>query len=56
MNVLQDDGGQGFGFADFYTRIQMPERYWDANNKMYLFPIPQPEIDKSLGLVQNPGW
>ena len=56
MNTLADDGGQGFGFADFYTRVKMPLRYWDPNNKMYLFPIPQPEIDKSLGVVQNPGW
>lgn len=54
MNVTADDGGRGFGFADFYRRASMPTRYWE--NKMYLFPIPQPEIDKSVSLVQNPGW
>lgn len=56
MNVNADDGGQGFGFEGFYTRTSLPTRFWDTNNKMYLFPIPQDEIDKGLGLVQNPGW
>ena len=28
--------------------------YWD--NKYYLCPIPQEEINKKYGLVQNPGW
>ena len=24
--------------------------------KMYLWPIPQSEMDKNKNLVQNPGW
>ena len=29
-------------------------RTWD--DKMYLFPIPQSEIQKNPNLTQNPGW
>ena len=54
MNVLADDGGAGFGFQAYYTRIPLTTRYWDK--RMYLFPIVQAEIDKGVGLVQNPGW
>lgn len=54
LNVNADDGGQGFVFADFYKRMTMPVRFWD--NRMYLFPIYQNEIDRGRGLVQNPGW
>lgn len=38
----------------FYTRRAIEERVW--KDCYYLFPIPQKEIDKSPGLVQNPGW
>lgn len=54
MNVLADDGGQGFAFQNFYKRQAMQTRYWD--NKMYLFPISQYEIDRDRELVQNPRW
>lgn len=54
MNVSQEDGGQGFAFADFYKRKLLQTRYWD--NKMYLFPIAQDDIDRDNALVQNPGW
>ena len=36
-----------------YTR-QTVSRQWD--DKMYLFPIPQSEIQKNPNLEQNPGW
>ena len=32
----------------------MVSRTWD--DKMYLFPIPQSEIQKNPNLTQNPGW
>lgn len=54
MNVTTDDGGQGFGFADFYQRKLFQTRYW--NDRMYLFPIDQADIDKDNAIVQNPGW
>lgn len=54
MNVLADDQGQGFGFEGFYERTLLQTRYWD--NKMYLYPISQTEIDRGRGLVQNPRW
>lgn len=54
MNVMADDGGQGFMFEDFYKPQLLETRYWD--NKMYLYPIPQYEMDRAQGLVQNPGW
>ncbi len=37
-----------------YTPATLEERHWD--DKMYLFPIPQSEIQKSGNLTQNPGW
>jgi hypothetical protein len=54
MNVSASDNGQGFGFADFYKRDQFQTRVWQ--DKMYLFPIYQNDIETSKGLVQNPGW
>ena len=39
---------------DFYTRIKREDRTFEK--KMYLFPIPQGEIDIDKQLVQNPGW
>lgn len=54
MNVMANDNGQGFLFEDFYQRNELETRYWD--NKMYLYPISQSEIDRARGLVQNPGW
>ena len=37
-----------------YTKQKIETRVWDS--KMYLYPIPQSEINKSLVLIQNPGW
>jgi SusD family. len=37
-----------------YAKQKIETRVWDP--KMYLYPIPQSEINKSLVLVQNPGW
>lgn len=54
MNVSADDGGQGFSFSGFYQRTLFQQRYWD--DKMYLFPIQQTDIDRDNALVQNPGW
>jgi hypothetical protein len=54
MNTITRDNGMGFSFADYYTRTLLQTRYWD--DKMYLFPIAQDDIDKDNALVQNPGW
>jgi hypothetical protein len=38
-----------------FTPGTLETRQWD--DKMYFFPIPQSEIQKSGGaLTQNPGW
>lgn len=37
-----------------YTPIDVQERSFD--HRMNLYPIPQVELNKSPGLVQNPGW
>jgi hypothetical protein len=54
MNTITNDGNQGFAFADFNKRTLLQTRVW--NDKMYLFPIAQSDIDKNTSLVQNPGW
>jgi len=54
MNTTADDGGLGFSFAGFYTRTLFQARTWD--DKMYLFPIAQVDIDNDNSIVQNPGW
>ncbi|HEY8399240.1 MAG TPA: RagB/SusD family nutrient uptake outer membrane protein, partial [Flavihumibacter sp.] len=54
MNVNGDDGGLGFSYTGFYTRTVFQQRYW--NDKMYLFPIQQTDIERNRALVQNPGW
>jgi len=43
-----------FNYTGFYTRAAFETRVFDK--KMYLFPIPQTEIDKDKSLVQNPWW
>ena len=46
--------GSGDGFA--YTPFEVAKRIFDAP-KMNLYPIPQAEIVKSGGVLdQNPGW
>lgn len=54
MNTGANDGGQGFAFTGFYTRTLLWTRYW--NDRMYLFPIFQTDLETDLSLVQNPGW
>jgi hypothetical protein len=54
LNVNADDGGQGFAFTGFYKRTLVQKRTW--NDKMYLFPIQQFDIERDRALVQNPGW
>lgn len=54
MNTIANDNNQGFAFTGFYTRILFQNRYWD--DKMYLFPMAQDDIDKDNAIVQNPGW
>jgi hypothetical protein len=54
MNVNSDDGGLGFSHTGFYNRTLFQQRYWD--DKMYLFPITQGNIERDRALVQNPGW
>jgi hypothetical protein len=41
-----------------YTAWDIPERYWAVSfsPKWYLSPVPQREVDKGYGLIQNPGW
>lgn len=38
-----------------YNPVVVENRVFDAT-KMYLYPIPQNELNKMPGLVQNPGW
>ena len=54
MNVSENDNGQGFAFEGYYKREVLQVRYWD--DKMYLFPIYQDDLDKDQALVQNPLW
>jgi len=54
MNVNADDGGLGFSFTGFYQRTIFQRRYWD--DRMYLFPIAQSDLERDHALVQNPGW
>lgn len=54
MSVGANDNGQGFSFAGYYTRNLLQTRVWQ--DKMYLYPIYQNDLETSQGLVQNPGW
>lgn len=47
-----DEGGAGFTYTEFL--VPGRDRIWD--DKRYLLPIPQAEIDKNPNLTQNPGW
>ncbi|WP_192085478.1 RagB/SusD family nutrient uptake outer membrane protein [Algoriphagus sp. Y33] len=48
LNIYQLDDDQYV-----YRREPFETRVWD--DKMYLYPLPQQEIDKGY-LIQNPGW
>lgn len=54
MNVNAKDDGQGFSFIAFYNRTLFQKRFWD--DRMYMFPIQQKDLERARGLVQNPGW
>ena len=41
-------------FDSYFRRIVLEDRAW--RRSMYLYPIPQDEIQKSRLLVQNPLW
>ena len=49
-----DVGTNDFRFEGFYQRAIFEKRIF--NKAYYLFPIPQKEMDKCPGLVQNPWW
>ncbi|PWG80718.1 RagB/SusD family nutrient uptake outer membrane protein [Pararcticibacter amylolyticus] len=51
MNVL---AGDDFSSANFYNRTRFETRVF--MKKMYLWPIPQSELDRNKSMVQNPGW
>lgn len=48
-----DDGSFTYAFDKTRNKRTWIER-WD--DKYYLIPLPQAEINKKYGLVQNPGW
>jgi hypothetical protein len=54
MNVNADDGGLGFSYTGFYQRTVFQKRYWD--DRMYLFPIAQSDMERDRAMVQNQGW
>lgn len=41
-----------------FEKVKISSRYWAQNwdSKWYLAPIPQNEINKNYGMIQNPGW
>ena len=43
-----------FAYTGFYKRTAFETRVFEK--KMYLFPIPQTEVEKGKELVQNPWW
>jgi len=48
--VKNDDGSISYSGVDVENRVFVAP-------KMYYYPIPQTEINKSKGiLIQNPGW
>lgn len=49
-----DINSEAAGVAVFYKRTVAQTRVFE--NKHYLFPIPQTELDKNPNLVQNYGW
>jgi hypothetical protein len=51
MNVF---AGTGLGDPDFYIKTRTSTRNWD--NKYYIFPVPQSELNKNYAMVQAPGY
>lgn len=51
---IADINSEEAGVAVFYKPVVIQERVFQ--DKHYLMPVPQSEIDKDPGLVQNYGW
>jgi hypothetical protein len=51
MNVF---AGAGLTDPDFYIKTRTSTRNWD--NKYYIFPVPQSELNKNYAMVQAPGY
>ncbi|MCS3799630.1 RagB/SusD family nutrient uptake outer membrane protein [Niastella sp. OAS944] len=51
MNVF---AGDKLGDVAFYTRTRTSTRNWD--DKFYIFPVPQSELNKNFVMVQAPGY
>lgn len=51
----QAPGPNSFTSDAFYQRQVIEKRVFESP-KHYFWPIPQPEIQRNPGLVQNPGW
>ena len=51
---LNVNAGDSFASTDFYQRTKLEDRAFEK--KMYIFPIPQSEMDRDKSLVQNPWW
>jgi hypothetical protein len=56
LNLFKNKDGS-FNFQKYNVSKKFP-RYWQTNfsPKWYLQPIPQKEINKNYGMIQNPGW
>jgi starch-binding outer membrane protein, SusD/RagB family len=51
MNVF---AGTALNDPDFYAKTRTSTRNWD--NKYYIFPVPQSELNKNFAMVQAPGY
>ncbi|OQP58264.1 hypothetical protein A3860_08060 [Niastella vici] len=51
MNVF---AGTGLSDPAFYTKTRTSTRMWD--DKYYIFPVPQSELNKNFTMVQAPGY
>lgn len=54
LNLSVPSESKQVGLSVFYKRSKLMKRVFE--DKHYLFPIPQTEIDKNKNLVQNHGW
>jgi starch-binding outer membrane protein, SusD/RagB family len=46
--------GTGLTDVSFYVKTKTSTRIWD--NKYYIFPILQSELNKNFAMVQAPGY
>lgn len=51
---LNISAGSDFSNTEFYQRTKVEDRAFEK--KMYIFPLPQSEMDRNKSLVQNPWW